>query len=631
MLHGTEAFRCTLRGTREAFGIRNARTAVSVVALLALWPLAAGAQTTPQLRPNSEVASQAESNAERSPSSEAAAAADASRPASPSASAVKSEEAAPTASSPAASAAATPAIPEINPIIAATRRLLAASNARGKITANDRTAVIAFYEAATQPIWTTSNALSKRGQGVIDEIRRAGDWGLDPAAFELPQMPLAATTPDDMAAIEAQISFAVLQYARHARGGRVDPTTISALIDMKPRLLEPRSVLDGISTSELPDVYLTTLHPSHDGFTRLRKALVDLRRGGGQAPATDVAEEDTKADRKGGAKSAAKPKRALSRTETEQRIVVNMERWRWMPEKLGVFHVLDNVPEQVTRVVRDGKVVLQEKIVVGKPNTPTPSFSADMKYVIFHPTWGVPEGIKTNELGPMLRRASANGGGGGWFFGGGGSDGGASRALARHDLRVAHNGREVNPDNIDWSRVDIRQFQFVQPPGGRNVLGVVKFRFPNKHDVYMHDTPEKHLFSQSSRAYSHGCMRVQNPMRLAETILAYDKGWSASRVQGILGQSGPIDITLEKSVPVHITYFTATSDEQGNLELHGDLYGLDSRVASALAGRPAPLAASRPEVEPQASQPRHKQRSRVADEAPQPPRERFDPFSISAN
>ena len=294
-----------------------------------------------------------------------------------------------------------------------------------------------------------------------------------------------------------------------------------------------------------------------------------------------------------------------------------------MPENLGAFHVVDNVPEQMARVYKDGRVVLAEKIVVGKVTQQTPTFSADMKYVIFHPTWGVPEGIKTNEIAPQLRRYTG-GGGGNWFFGGGGGDGGASRVLARHQLKVSYNGRDVDPDSVDWSSADVRKYQFTQPPGARNVLGVVKFRFPNRHDVYMHDTPEKHLFGQSTRAFSHGCMRVQNPMRLAEVLLAHDKGWPADRVQSMLGRTGPIDVTLDKSIPVHIAYFTATVDDQGTLKTHGDLYGMDQRVASALAGRPMALAMPKPPAETPIPRETRKQKN---DGAPQSlAREPFNPF-----
>ncbi len=257
-----------------------------------------------------------------------------------------------------------------------------------------------------------------------------------------------------------------------------------------------------------------------------------------------------------------------------------------MPGDLGDFYVWDSVPEQLTRVFDHGKTVLMEKIVVGKPDARTLTFSGNMQFVIFHPEWGVPDSIKANEIGPRLRRA---GGGGGFFSFGGGS----SEVLQRlGGLRVSLNGRPVDPDSVDWSSVDIRRFQFIQGAGAKNVLGVVKFRFPNKHDVYMHDTPDRHLFGSGTRAFSHGCMRTQNPVHLAEVLLAHDKGYSAAQVRAMVESGGTNEIKLTTPIPVHVVYFTAEADDKGQVRYHSDLYGLDGRVASALKGKQVHFASS---------------------------------------
>jgi murein L,D-transpeptidase YcbB/YkuD len=249
------------------------------------------------------------------------------------------------------------------------------------------------------------------------------------------------------------------------------------------------------------------------------------------------------------------------------------------------------------RVVKNGETIHQEKIVVGKIETQTPIFSADMKEVIFHPDWGVPDSIKVNELWPSLRRSS------GGFFGYGGAD---TRVLERHNLRVSYNGRPVEPSMVDWNSVDIRRFTFIQPAGAGNVLGVLKFRFPNRHDVYMHDTPQRELFSQSRRTFSHGCMRVQNPRRLAEVLLGEDQGMSAAQVGNLLARGEQADVQLRRKIPVHVVYFTAVANEHGKLETFPDVYGHDRRLAAALDGRPLPV------VEP---------REEMSEAVPPPPRE----------
>lgn len=152
------------------------------------------------------------------------------------------------------------------------------------------------------------------------------------------------------------------------------------------------------------------------------------------------------------------------------------------------------------------------------------------------------------------------------------------------------NGHPVDPDLVDWSSVDIRRYQFIQGAGGKNVLGVVKFRFPNKHDVYMHDTPDRHLFGGAPRAFSHGCMRTQNPVHLAEVLLAHDKGYSPAQVREMVATGQTNEIKLTTQIPVHVAYFTAEADDQGHVHYYPDLYGLDGRVAAALRGEPVHFA-----------------------------------------
>jgi murein L,D-transpeptidase YcbB/YkuD len=155
--------------------------------------------------------------------------------------------------------------------------------------------------------------------------------------------------------------------------------------------------------------------------------------------------------------------------------------------------------------------------------------------------------------------------------------------LRAYGLTAYRGGKAVDPDSVNWGSVDIRQYSFVQPPGGKNPLGIVKFRFPNKHDVYMHDTIERELFTQSYRALSHGCIRVQNPRQFAAILLAEGMGWSPDKVSNAIGGGG--EITLARPVPVHITYFTAVVGENGKVSTFGDIYGHDSRLSAALTGR----------------------------------------------
>ncbi len=501
--------------------------------------------------------------------------------------------------SPDSAAGAAPAVATPDPVVLQIRDALAGQRSRENAAdAADRRALSAFYAADGAAVhWTDTQGFTPLAASLMSEIAKADDWGLKASAFTLPSLPAGPLGATARADAEIKLGLAILKYGRHARGGRVDPLSLSKMYDRKPQVYEPGSLIKAATASREPDRYLRGLHPRHAGFRNLQKALVATRAataGPASSPPTTETEAPTTAKSARG-KSKAKQSAPSSRAETIMRIVANMERWRWMPDDLGSFHVWNNVPEQTTTVLKDGKSVFSERIVVGKPDTATPNFSANMQFVIFQPEWGVPPGIKNNEIGPLLRRASADNGG--WFGGNGRTP---STVLARHGLRVSVGNRVVDPDSVNWSSVDINRFNFIQPSGPTNVLGVVKFRFPNKHDVYMHDTPQKHLFNASTRAFSHGCMRVRDPVRFAEVLLAHDKGWSPERVRGMVPRGG--HITLTTQIPVHNVYFTAIADEDGKLRTLGDLYGADSRVASALEGRSIAVASrgQPPSAEPAA-------------------------------
>jgi murein L,D-transpeptidase YcbB/YkuD len=255
-----------------------------------------------------------------------------------------------------------------------------------------------------------------------------------------------------------------------------------------------------------------------------------------------------------------------------QRIVINMERWRWMPPELGSYYVWDNIPAFTARVMKNGKSIYVEKTVVGQVKYATPVFSAQMRSIAFNPEWIVPETIKLEDLQPSLR-------GGGVF---GEPD---TSILREHQLSVSYQGKPVDASTVDWGRANILQYTFTQPPGPENVLGKLKFNFPNRHAIYMHDTIQPEFFDEEVRALSHGCIRVRQPDRLAALLLAEDKGWSAAQVQNLLGTGNNSIVPLSRSVPVHLTYFTVVADEKGKLQTFDDIYGIDAKMSAVLFGK----------------------------------------------
>ena len=449
-------------------------------------------------------------------------------------------------------------------VVAVAERI--AKDKTAAVAREDRDAALKFYETRKgAPVWVTDAGLTPAAQALITELGKAGDYGLTADAFKTPAPLASGASRAELADAEATLMLSALKYARFARGGRMDPTALSRAIDRKAQLLAPAKVLEDLASSDKPDATLRRYHPQNPQFEKLRLKYVALRSGQSvvDAPAPAPVAEETKGKTK---KAAGTPvAKVMSPAALERKLLANMEMWRWMPE-MGNTYIQPNVPEFTVSVVRDGKLIHKERIVTGKPDKMTPIFSDSMQLVVFKPFWNVPESIKYQELQPGL--LSGNG------------------SLERAGLRAEINGRVVDSKSVDWVDVDMRQVHIFQPPGEANALGRVKFLFPNKHDVYLHDTPSKSLFNQSVRAYSHGCMRVRDPLKLAEVILSNDKGWTRAQVDK-QATSGPdnTEIKLTTPIPVHITYFTAWVDDDGKLQTVADIYGHENRIQLGLEGK----------------------------------------------
>jgi murein L,D-transpeptidase YcbB/YkuD len=489
--------------------------------------------------------------------------------------------------------------------------------------AQDRAALSAFYAAqAYVPLWVSSSGLNARAQAIIAEFGKAADWGLEPAAFPAPAVIAAAgdaPTPAALADAELALSLLAMKYARYARGGRItDPATqLSSYLDRKPQLLEPKTVIEKLAAAGEVDAYLRGLHPQHPGFERLRQKLLAMRTA---PPAPEVVKlppgkilSPGKSDPQVALlrqrlnvplAAGADPnlyddalKAAVIAYQTEagtrpdgyvgnatrallndvevlgpEKLIANMEAWRWMPDDLGDLYVTVNIPAFELRIIKGGAVIHTERVITGLPDKQTPVFSEIMTSIAFRPRWNVPDSIKVLELHPSLAR-------GGTYF-------------SRQGLRISKNGRDIDPNSIDWAYTDIRNYDVYQPPGAGNVLGELKFNFRNKHLVYMHDTNARQLFDEASRTFSHGCVRVRNPRRMAEILLGEDKGWDAAKIADLIANGPPNnEVPIEsKKIGVHVTYFTAWVDDAGELQTARDVYGHEQRIRQALAGEWAQIA-----------------------------------------
>ena len=479
--------------------------------------------------------------------------------------------AAPEASPPAAAPEAAPEAPPpltalppppvlADPVVSSIRSTLGDPALRKDENADDLAALEAFYAARAAPLWMTEMGFSAKGQQALFEIEKAGDFGLDPADFELPLAAALPATPEAQGLAELKLNLAILKYARYARGGRFTPSKVSELYDQTPPLRDPKIVLAEIEAADAPDAYLQSLHPKHEQFVRLRQALLKAR-----GESEDGKSEDGK---------------TAGNERDIKLLVINMERWRWMPENLGSIYVWNNSAAFMLYVVKDGKTIFADKTLVGTIGYATPVFTTPMTTIVFNPDWNAPETVVKENILPPLQRKNYS-------------------ILRVHKLFVSYNGTPIDATKVDWNRVNVLNYTFSQRAGPHNNLGKVKFLYPNRHTVYMHDTlpVRKKFFKKPVRTIGHECVRMEKPDRFAELLLAESNGWPAARVKELWDKGVNSPVSLDKKIPVHMVYFTAVVDESGKVETSADVYGLDNKLATALFGNATGFPMPPPEPE----------------------------------
>jgi murein L,D-transpeptidase YcbB/YkuD len=416
----------------------------------------------------------------------------------------------------------------------------------------DRAGVLTFYKARNfAPVWIASGKPAPRTEQAKAFLKGVAADGLDPADYATPGF----IDPAKLAADELALTNSVITFARHASIGRVAFTRVSGAVYYDQKAPNPADVLGKLAESTNVGATLDAFNPQAPAYKSLKAQLADVRSGRRD---TKVATTEPTTPPMNGSKSKkgqhdAKAPEEKPKAASADTIIANMERWRWMPHDLGAAYVMVNIPDYTLKVVKDGKTVWSTKIVVGKPGDhATPLLTETMKYITVNPTWNVPPSIIRNEYLPALARDPD--------------------ALARIGLQVTH--------NKDGS---IRIFQ---PPGERNALGRIRFNFPNRFLVYQHDTPDKKLFALASRAYSHGCMRVQNPDEYAEVLLGVsqpEEKYTAARIKAMYGSSERT-LNFKRPIPVYVTYQTAFVDDAGKAQARADIYGLDRDTLNILRG-----------------------------------------------
>ncbi|MGB3386382.1 MAG: murein L,D-transpeptidase [Pseudaminobacter sp.] len=478
-----------------------------------------------------------------------------------------------------------------------------------------------YYAANPEFIWVSGHTANSRASEAVRVLSEAGGHGLETSDYTV-TIPPAAFSMDDMAArqrelmrFEMTLSARVLRYVSDAQGGRINPNRLSGYHDFPAKPLDRVAVLKKLAgTSGVRDV-LESYHPQNPEYQALRVELeavkasaendivIDaklLLKPGESSPelpkllhliARDhggdldpdqgevlarLGQSETYVDELGPVIKAAQTRAGLkpdgvigprtvaalagtSKADRIAKVAYALEQLRWLPSELGGTRVFINQPAYMASFFEGGAEKLKMRVVIGKPTNQTSFFYDEIEQVDYNPYWGVPQSIIVNEMLPRLR-----------------SDPGY---LDRSGYEVTDSkGRRIPSASIDWGQYGAKvPYSVRQTPSEANALGELKILFPNKHAIYMHDTPQKALFERDTRAFSHGCVRLQDPRGMAAAVLGKDVDYIA----GKLKQGHSIERVSHK-IPVYVAYFTAWPDASGKVEYFDDVYDRDARLQVAI-------------------------------------------------
>ena len=409
-----------------------------------------------------------------------------------------------------------------------------------------------FYKSRGYlPAWIDGSETTPQWKSLVAELKYSEAHGLEPASYgvdmfertrEESQTRLSGTKfrMDAVPELDARMTYAYLRYAADLLGWTRSARQVHRqwLTDSKKEDLGAR-LTAALESGRIRES-LEELAPTHPQYKGLQAALVKER----TAP--------LRADASAGPAAAGHA----------DVIRMNMERWRWAPRDLGDRYILINVPAYVMQVMESDHPVLSMRVIVGEPDHQTPLFSDQMTYIVFSPYWNIPPQILRDETLPRVARDPS--------------------FLERNNIEVVGtSGSPIDPSSIDWSDEFATQgVRFRQRPGEDNALGLVKFIFPNNFNVYLHDTPTDKLFFKEKRAFSHGCIRVEDPVALTRYVLGDQPEWTDARIQRAMNARSERTVKLTQPIPVHIGYWTAWVEPDGETVTYtDDPYGIDEKHA----------------------------------------------------
>ena len=491
------------------------------------------------------------------------------------------------------------------------------------------TPVLEFYRARQyRQAWTDYDEILDRGWALLQAMEGAGADGLDPARYRFPtalrlvqQVEEDSIDEDDepaqMATVDMVLSEVFGRYANHLAGGVLEPDQSGLDWRIPKDTVDVQALLTRLSSDEAPGDIVASLRPTAPEYETLMEQL-ERYRGiaanggwpqvpdelptdvGARAPGVAVlrtrliAEGDAEETRLAQAGSTEPDafdeslKAALEHFQTRhaltpdgrigpstrkelnttaeervQQIVLSLDQWRWLPHDLGERYILVNVAGFELDYVKDGRIALSMNVVVGQEGWETPIFTDTMEHIVVNPYWNIPESIKQDETIPALQQDPGY--------------------LERNNMEALSGNQVVAPEAIDFSNLDA--YSYRQRPGRDNALGAVKFLFPNEHNVYLHDTPADQYFSESSRAFSHGCIRLEKPIDLARMLFADVTQRSPDDLDELRSRDTEQWVQVTRPLPVYILYFTAWATRDGRMSFYPDVYERDRRLEEQAAER----------------------------------------------
>jgi murein L,D-transpeptidase YcbB/YkuD len=479
--------------------------------------------------------------------------------------------------------------------------------------------VRSFYAArGYQPAWHEERTLLQGVSGILDLIASASRDGLYPDEYHLNEIQAGLDMSVELSpdALDIMLTDGLLKYIRHIRDGRLNTRSVDPqwLIHSAP--VDAVAVLQEALESPSPGRVLAELAPGHRDYQRLRNLLQAYRSlasaGGwliippgpklekgvydqrvqslrhrlwlsGDIDTMDVIDssefdgELERAVRRFQERHGLETDGVVGRytlaalnvpvEERIQQVLLNMERWRWMPEEMGSRYIMVNMAGFDLQLVENEATVMDMRVIIGRPYRSTPAFVAEMTHLVFNPYWNVPHKLALLDLLPAQQKDP--------------------QYLTRKGFRVfsdwSRDATEIDPDSVDWSQYDANNFVFRlrQEPGAANSLGRIKFMMPNPYAVYLHDTPAQHLFQRAVRTFSSGCIRVEQPVRLARYLLRGKREWTDEDVIDLIESRENRALFLPRKIPVYMLYLTAWVDDTGRTQFRDDVYGRDLLVRKA--------------------------------------------------